>query len=76
MDTLNTTQAAEVPKVPPKTVEDLIRDGATTAAKIGRAWVMMTAHVMKFREDQVIQQTATRHGLPAPMLARVTKRNR
>lgn len=76
MDTLNIAQAAEVLKVHPKTVEDLIRDGAIPAAKIGRAWVMMTAHVMKYLENEIIQQTAARRGTPAPRVAPASRRTR
>lgn len=76
MDTLNTTQAAEVLKVHPKTVEDLIHEGFIPAAKIGRAWVMMTAHVMKYLENQIIQQTAARRGLPVSRATTTVARGR
>lgn len=74
MDTLNIQQAADVLKVHPKTVEDLIRDGTLPAAKIGRAWVMMTAHVMKYLENEIIQQTAARRGIPTPKVGKTTRR--
>lgn len=66
MPTMNVIEAAEALKVHPKTVEDLIRNGILPAAKIGRAWVMMTEHVMKYLEDQIIKQTAARRGVPLP----------
>lgn len=66
MPTMNVIEAAETLKVHPKTVEDLIRNGILPAAKIGRAWVMMTEHVMTYLEDQIIKQTAARRGVPLP----------
>jgi len=38
----------------------LIASGAIPAAKIGRAWVMLEADVMRYIEQQVIHQTAER----------------
>lgn len=73
MDTLNVKQAAEVLKVHPNTVERLINDGTIPAAKIGRAWVMLKAHVMAYLEDQVMKQTAARRGVP---LSSITRRKR
>lgn len=57
METLNTTQAAEMLKVHPKTVEDLIHDGTIPAAKVGRAWVMLKEHVLQYLGSLIIQQT-------------------
>lgn len=62
MSTLNTTEAASVLKVHPKTVEDLIHSGAIPAAKVGRAWVMMERDVLSYVEKQIINQTAARLG--------------
>lgn len=58
--TLTLTEAADVLKVHPKTVEDLIRDGVIPAAKIGRAWVMLSTDVLRYVEDEIIRQTAER----------------
>lgn len=74
-DTLNTTEAADLLKVHPKTVEDLIKQGLIPAAKVGRAWVMMRVHVLQYLESLIIQQTAERRGLPAPK-ARTTARRK
>lgn len=63
--TLNTIEAAELLKVHPKTVEELIHSGAIPAAKIGRAWVMLTADVLAFVEREIVKQTAAR--LRAPL---------
>lgn len=76
MNTLNTTQAAEVLKVHPNTVESLINEGVIPAAKIGRAWVMMTEHVMKYLENQIIQQTAQRRGTPVAGSTKAAARGR
>lgn len=66
MSTMSVIEAAEALKVHPKTVERLINEGVIPAAKVGRAWVMLTAHVMKYLEDQIIKQTAARRGVPLP----------
>lgn len=58
--TLNTTEAAELLKVHPKTIEELIHSGAIPAAKIGRAWVMLTADVLAYAEAEIKKQTASR----------------
>jgi excisionase family DNA binding protein len=62
--TLTLIEAADVLKVHPKTVEDLIRDGVIPAAKIGRAWVMLSTDVLRYVEDEIIKQTAQRMRSP------------
>lgn len=55
--------------VHPKTVTDHINSGALPAAKIGRAYVMLTSDVMALITRQVAEQTAERMRrvtLPAP----------
>lgn len=52
--------ASDLLKVHPKTVLELIGDGAIPAAKIGRAYVMLTADVMKYLEKVVRAQTTKR----------------
>ncbi len=56
--------AAELMKVHPKTVLDLIGDGALPAARVGRAYVLMTKDVMSHIEQQIIAQTAARMRAP------------
>ncbi len=73
-DTLNTTEAADLLKVHPNTVERLINDGVLPAAKVGRAWVMMRVHVLQYLESLIIQQTAERRGLPAPKAKTTARR--
>jgi excisionase family DNA binding protein len=58
--TVNVKGAADLLKVHPKTVEDLIRSCALPAAKVGRAYVVMTKDVMDYLENQIIRQTAQR----------------
>jgi len=62
MSTVNITEAATILKVHEKTVADLIHAGAFPAAKVGRAWVMMEKDVLKYVENQIINQTAQRLG--------------
>lgn len=74
--TLNVIEAAEVLKVHPKTVEGLIREGVIPAAKIGRAWVMLTADVLRYVEDEVTRQTAQRMRTPARCVQRKSRKGR
>lgn len=60
--TLDVDQAAEMMKIHPKTVTDLIASGAIPAAKIGRAYVMLTRDVMHYIDNMISQQTAQRMG--------------
>lgn len=60
--TLDVNQAAEMMKVHPKTVTDLIASGAIPAAKIGRSWVMLTSDVLNHIDNMISQQTAQRMG--------------
>ncbi|WP_398308338.1 helix-turn-helix domain-containing protein [Zoogloea sp.] len=73
MDTLNVDEAADFLKVHTNTVLRLINDGTIPAAKIGRAYVMLKTDLMAYLEDQVIQQTAVRRGIP---LSYITRRKR
>lgn len=60
--TLDVDQAAEMMKIHPKTVKDLIASGAIPAAKIGRAYVMLTRDVLNHIDNMISQQTAQRMG--------------
>ncbi len=64
MTTLNITEAAELLKVHPKTVLELIGSGALPAARIGRAYVMLTKDVLAHIERAIVKQTAARMGVP------------
>jgi len=64
MSTLSLSAAAERMHIHENTMMKLIASGAIPAAKIGRAWVMLEADVMRYIEQQVIHQTAERMGTP------------
>jgi len=63
-DTLNTIEASKMMKVHPQTVLDLIGAGALPAAKIGRAYVLLTRDVLGYVERAIIRQTAERMTRP------------
>lgn len=56
--------AADILKIHPKTVEDLIAAGALPAAKIGRSYVMLVRDVVALLEQQIAHQTAERMRMP------------
>lgn len=58
--TLSIKEAADVLKVHPKTVEDLVKSCALPAARVGRRYVIMTRDVMAYIEGQIVSQTAAR----------------
>ncbi|HEX7909152.1 MAG TPA: helix-turn-helix domain-containing protein [Paraburkholderia sp.] len=58
--TVDINGAADMLKVHPKTVLDLISDGVLPAARVGRAYVMLTKDVMDHIQKQIINQTADR----------------
>ncbi|MFS2204081.1 helix-turn-helix domain-containing protein [Variovorax sp. Varisp36] len=60
--TVDVRGAADLMKVHPKTVLDLIGAGALPAGRVGRAYVLLTRDVMRFIEQQVARQTAERMG--------------
>ena len=62
--TVDVTGAAALLKVHPKTVLDLISDGVLPAARVGRAYVMLTRDVMAHIEQQIAAQTAERMRVP------------
>jgi excisionase family DNA binding protein len=53
-------EAASLLHVHPNTVIDLINAGAFPAAKVGRAWLMMTRDVLAYAEKVIIEQTGAR----------------
>lgn len=58
--TVGVKEAAEILRVHPNTVEELIGNGQIPAGKVGRAWVMMTRDVLAYVERVIIAQTAER----------------
>jgi excisionase family DNA binding protein len=63
--TVDITGAADILKVHTKTVLDLINQGALPAARVGRAYVLLTKDVLNHVEQQVMRQTAARMRRPA-----------
>jgi len=60
--TLSVPEASDMLNVHPNTVFKLIEAGALPAAKIGRAYVLLTKDVMQYLENLIIRQTAERVG--------------
>lgn len=58
--TVGVMGAAELMRVHPNRVLELIAAGALPAAKVGRSWVMMTRDVLNYIEKQIIDQTGER----------------
>lgn len=58
--TVDLQGAAALLQVHENTVLKLIKSGALPAAKIGRAYVLVTRFVLDYIERQVAQQTAER----------------
>lgn len=62
--TVDIRDAAKMMKIHPKTVLDKINSGELPAAKMGRAYVMLTQDVLNLIEQQIVRQTAERMGSP------------
>lgn len=60
--TLDIREAAEMMKVHPKTVQDLITSGALPAGRVGRAYVLLTKDVLAHIEFVISKHTAERLG--------------
>lgn len=60
MATLSVHEAAQLMKVHPQTVLDLIGGCAIPAAKVGRAYVMLERDVMNYLDRLVLKQTEER----------------
>ncbi|MFE1573856.1 helix-turn-helix domain-containing protein [Comamonas odontotermitis] len=58
--TVNVAGAAEILKVHPQTVRDLINAGSLPAARVGSAYVLLTKHVVDYAEKAIMAQTADR----------------
>ena len=63
MSAVDIQGAADLMKVHPKTVLNLIQTGALRAARISRAYVMLEHNVMNYIERQIVEQTADRMGV-------------
>jgi len=62
--TLDINGAAEMMKMHPNSVLKLIKGGVLPAARIGRAYVLLTRDVLALIEQQIIAQTAERMQVP------------
>lgn len=62
--TVDLKGAADMLKVHPQTALELIQSGAIPAAKIGRAYVMLTKDVLTYIENRIVAQTAERMRTP------------
>lgn len=71
--TVNVKQAASMMGVHYETVLDMISEGKLPAAKIGRAFILLTRDVCDYIECQITSQTASRLGLPTPLPQRRRK---
>ncbi|MEH3087678.1 MAG: helix-turn-helix domain-containing protein [Xylophilus ampelinus] len=65
--TLDVDDTAFLMKVHRQTVLDLIRGGALPAARIGRAYVLMSSDVLEYIQDAIFEQTADRMRKPEPV---------
>lgn len=74
--TLDVIGAADMMKVHPNTVLGLISGGILPAAKIGRAYVLLTQDVLDYIEQQIINQTAERLVIPGRRIRTSDKRPR
>ncbi|MEO6279178.1 helix-turn-helix domain-containing protein [Roseateles sp.] len=76
--TCDLNEAAALMKIHPKTVADHIDSGALPAARIGRAYVMLTKDVMALIEREIVKQTAERmrRVTPADPFAKVPVKRR
>ncbi len=63
--TVDINGAAAILKVHAKTVLDMINEGALPAARVGRAYVMLTRDVLAHVEQQIAFQTAARMRQPS-----------
>lgn len=70
--TVDINGAADMMKVHPKTVLDLISGGVLPAARVGRAYVLLSKDVMDHIQQQIVAQTAERMRAPGRR-TRVTK---
>lgn len=59
-ETVDAKGAADMMKVHPETVKELIASCALPAAKVGRAYVLLRRHVLAYVEREIVSQTAKR----------------
>ncbi|MBB5463860.1 helix-turn-helix domain-containing protein [Paraburkholderia sp. Cpub6] len=74
--TVDINGAADMMKVHPKTILDLIRDGVLPAARIGRAYVLLSKDVLDYVQQQITNQTAERLAIQGRQIRPPDKRPR
>jgi excisionase family DNA binding protein len=62
--------AADLMKVHPKTVLDLIGAGALPAGRVGRGYVLLTKDVLAYVEHVIARDTAERIAVPERRMGR------
>lgn len=67
--TVDVQGAAEILKVHPWTVRQMIAAGELPAAQVGRAFVILTKDVMSYVENQIARQTAARMRRPLKVVS-------
>lgn len=66
--TLGVTEAAKMLHIHPETLKTEIRAGAIPAAKVGRAYVLLTEDVQAYLRAIVAKQTGERRGIRKPRI--------
>jgi len=66
VETCNITQAAKMLYCHHSTVRDLIRSGRLPAAKIGRAWVILTSDILELLRQVQNESRLSMHGKGKP----------
>ncbi|MFJ1260550.1 helix-turn-helix domain-containing protein [Cupriavidus sp. CuC1] len=75
-ETVDINGAADLMKIHPKTVLVMINSGALPAARIRRAYVLMTKDVLDYIQQQIIHQTAERLAIKGRRIRTPDKRPR
>jgi len=65
--TLDLKGAADMLKIHPQSMLDLIGSCAIPAGKVGRSYVMLTRDVLAYAEKVIIEETAARMRRAAPL---------
>ena len=63
-ETVDVKGAADLMKVHPETIKELIAACALPAARVGRAYVLLRRDVLAYVEREIVNQTARRLGQP------------
>jgi excisionase family DNA binding protein len=72
--TVGVPQAAEILRVHPKTILDLIAECRIPAGKVGRSYLMMTKDVLAYADAVIVKETAGR--MRAPLGSAIPRKRR